>query len=402
MDFVEGILDRRLIRIIGSLALVFFYEKQYADQGLPAVIGCSFVILLYLLLVWIRENWWDRLKYTLVSGIIISVTVILNYVYGIADSSLLWALVCLLATVYGKFGRLAVILASLTSGIIVLILYKDNHLIPFGTILALFGLFLGIRSRKIRREGYRMRQLHLQELNEAHHELQQAHAELQEATVHSMRYAALEERTRLAREIHDGLGHQLTSLIIQLQALEIMLPSDPEEASRVVAQLLDIARQAMAEVRLSARKWHSDEMGLGLIALKGLVEQTQIRSSLQINFVQDTELSEWPIEISIVLYRILQESLTNILRHSQASTVTVHLQESDEQVLLSVKDDGQYTEDQQLTPGFGLKGMLDRCSSHGGSCKLAAVKPHGLQLQAVLPIERRIFNGSAENPISAG
>lgn len=73
-----------------------------------------------------------------------------------------------------------------------------------------------------------MKELHLQELNKAHQELQEAHAELQEATMHSMKYAALEERMRLAREIHDGLGHQLTSLIVQLQALEIMLPGEPK------------------------------------------------------------------------------------------------------------------------------------------------------------------------------
>jgi signal transduction histidine kinase len=86
-----------------------------------------------------------------------------------------------------------------------------------------------------------------------------------------MRYAALEERTRLAREIHDGIGHQLTSLIVQLQALEIMLPNNPEDASRAVTQMLGISRRAMAEVRLAVREWSSDEMGLGLVALKGLV-----------------------------------------------------------------------------------------------------------------------------------
>jgi signal transduction histidine kinase len=202
-----------------------------------------------------------------------------------------------------------------------------------------------------------------------------------------MRYAALEERTRLAREIHDGIGHQLTSLIIQLQALEIMLPDNPKEASELVSQLLPIARRAMAEVRLAVREWSDDEMGLGLIALKGLVSQTQARSELHISFIQDSEITEWPVDTSIVLYRILQESLTNILRHSCAKSVTVYIREKEDKIVLVVSDDGQYTGEIPLIPGFGLKGLMERCQKHGGSCSISPEKPHGLRIEAILPIE---------------
>jgi signal transduction histidine kinase len=124
------------------------------------------------------------------------------------------------------FGNGARGIWSFTIAAILLLSYTYSF--PLGKLLALVGFFAGIRSRSIRQDAHRISQLHLQELNETHRELQEVHAELQEATVHSMRYAALEERTRLAREIHDGLGHQLTSLIVQLQALEIMLPDDPQ------------------------------------------------------------------------------------------------------------------------------------------------------------------------------
>lgn len=231
-----------------------------------------------------------------------------------------------------------------------------------------------------------MNQLRLQELNKAHKELQEAHAELQEAAVHSMRYAALEERTRLSREIHDGLGHQLTSLIVQLQALEIMLPDDPKKASETISQLLQIARQAMAEVRTAVREWSNDEMGLGLVALKGLVSQIQGRSSIKFDFVQDSEMTEWPIEISIVLYRVLQESLTNILRHSNATSVTVRIKENDDQIFLTIADNGNYTENAPLTPGFGLQGMMERCRLYGGNCTFSQEEPHGLRIEATLPM----------------
>ncbi|WP_249856877.1 sensor histidine kinase [Bacillus safensis] len=234
-----------------------------------------------------------------------------------------------------------------------------------------------------------MKELHLQEINKAHQELKEAHAELQEATMNSMKYAALEERIRLAREIHDGLGHQLTSLIIQLQALEIMLPDEPKKASEVTAQLLQIARQAMAEVRFSVKEWSSDEMGLGIIALKGLVSQIQGRSPIKFNFVQESKISEWPNETSIVLYRTLQESLTNILRHSNATSVTIHLQEVNDEIILKVSDNGDYVNDVPLKVGFGLNGMIERCQQQGGTCTFTSVKPHGLCIEITLPIEKR-------------
>src|SRR6266581_1551527 len=162
---------------------------------------------------------------------------------------------------------------------------------------SVIALYFCIRAINIYKESYRLTQRHVQELAEAHRELQQTHAALQEASVHSMRYAALAERTRLARDMHDGIGHQLTSLIVQLQALEIMLPGDPQQAVRAVPAMLEAARQAMAEVRQAVRAWQEDESGLGLVALQGLISQCAAHSTLALEFQQDGDLLEWPVEL---------------------------------------------------------------------------------------------------------
>ncbi|MBM7643894.1 signal transduction histidine kinase [Scopulibacillus daqui] len=374
--------DVRLIRIIGTIALVFIYYREYTDQDIAVIVGCSLVLFLYIVLLWVRETWWNGIKYAAISLMIIAAALVLHIMYSVSDPVLLWPLVWILATVYGKYSRLSIALASITIAVILFISYPFS----FKTLFILVGVFVGILIYMIRQDAYRMNQLRLQELNKAHKELQEAHAELQEAAVHSMRYAALEERTRLSREIHDGLGHQLTSLIVQLQALEIMLPDDPKKASETISQLLQIARQAMAEVRTAVREWSNDEMGLGLVALKGLVSQIQGRSSIKFDFVQDSEMTEWPIEISIVLYRVLQESLTNILRHSNATSVTVRIKENDDQIFLTIADNGNYTENAPLTPGFGLQGMMERCRLYGGNCTFSQEEPHGLRIEATLPM----------------
>ncbi|MGE5662226.1 MAG: sensor histidine kinase [Ignavibacteriales bacterium] len=385
MNFVDKILDWRYIQIAATIALLFIFYQLFGNHGVIATVGYSIILLSDIVLIWTRETWWNRTKYIFISSFIIVMALIMQRTYSVRMQGLLWPLVWFFATMRGEYNQLSIILASFTIGVILILSYTFPF--PFETFFALVGLFLGIRSRRIRQEAYHTSQMHLKELNEAHRELQEAHAELQEASVYSMRYAALEERTRLAREIHDGIGHQLTSLIVQLQALEIMLSSDPKRASELVSQLLQISRRAMAEVRLAVREWSEDEMGLGIIALKGLVSQTQSRSSIQFNFIQDSEVTEWTIETSIVLYRILQESLTNVLRHSNAASVTVRIKEINGSIILVVTDDGNYTGDTPLTPGFGLKGIMERCRLHGGTCKVVPEKPHGLRIEIFLPVE---------------
>ena len=386
LNFLDRILDWRFIRMVATLVLLFIWYQVLESRGTLPMIGCLLILLWDIVLLWARETWWNRTRYILITSFIIIVAVSIQYGYGVQTSRLLWPLVWAFATMYGEYDRLSIILASFTIAVIILMTYTFSF--PFEKLFALVGLFLGVRSRKIRQDAYHTSQLHLKELNESHMELQEAHSELQEASLHSMRYAALEERTRLAREIHDGIGHQLTSLIVQLQALEIMLPNDPKGASELVTQLLQISRRAMSEVRLAVREWSDDEMGLGLIALKGLVSQTQSRSSIRFNFVQDSEVTEWAIETSIVLYRVLQESLTNILRHSNAISVTVHVKEIDDQIVMVVSDDGQYRGDKPLTPGFGLKGIMERCIIHGGTFRIIPQKPHGLRIEVTLPMEQ--------------
>ncbi len=290
----------------------------------------------------------------------------------------------LLAREQQKYRNFASLLAAVTLLVMVVILPAYEY--ALSVVPVVIALYFGIRAINIYKESYRLSQRHVQELAEAHQELQQTHAALQEASVHSMRYAALAERTRLARDMHDGIGHQLTSLIVQLQALEIMLPGDPQQAAHVVPAMLEVAREAMAEVRQVVRAWQEDESGLGLVALQGLVSQCAAHFNLALEFQQQGNLSEWPVELSVTLYRVLQEALTNIMRHAEATTVTIQVQERDQQVLLTVADNGCYTANTELSPGFGIKGIMERSESLGGSCTLSQNQPRGLKLQVMLPI----------------
>lgn len=385
MEFRDKINTFHIHRIIASIVLIVVFYSKVNSSKWVVIAGTILILLAEVVLLLAKETWWSNTKYILVWVIAVSVAICLQYGFDTKASELLWALVWILGMMEVKYRRLSMILASIT--IVVILIMSYNSQFSFLTLLALIGIYMGVNSSKIRKEAYRTSKLHLKELNDAHNELQRVHRELEETSMYSMRYAALEERTRLAREIHDGIGHQLTSLIIQLQALEIMISKDNEEACKLVSQLIQISKGAMAEIRFAVKEWSDDEMGLGIVALKGIVSQTQARSSIQFKFYEDSEISEWSMEISIALYRILQESLTNILRHSKAESAEIHIEEINNQVVLSVSDNGEYKGDVSLDLGFGMKGIIVRCRLLGGFCTITHLEPHGLYIRVNLPID---------------
>jgi signal transduction histidine kinase len=310
--------------------------------------GLTLILLIYLLIAWIPNGWWTRAKYTLAVCLVIVLILILHRYNGqnSYDSSLLIPLVLLLAKEQQDNRRFMALLAIMTMAILVAI--SPTYTLVAIWMSSVIPLYVSIRAISIYKEAHRLSQIQLQEIDKAHHELQQTHTALQEASVHSMRYAALAERSRLAREMHDGLGHQLTSLIVQLQALNIMLPGDPTRAATTVPAMLEVTRKAMAEVRQAASAWSEDESQLGLVALQGLISQSSANTHLTITFEQDEELSDWSTEMSVTLYRILQEALTNIMRHTEATTASI-------QVIMIVSDNGGYMKKKDLYLDLALK-----------------------------------------------
>src|SRR5262249_20898791 len=122
---------------------------------------------------------------------------------------------------------------------------------------------------------------------------------------------------------------------------------------------------------------------------------------LALDFQQHGSIGDWPVALSVAVYRTVQEALTNIMRHAAATAATVHLEERDGQVLLTVADDGHYTDDARLTPGFGLKGIMERSHAVGGSFALSQNRPHGLIVRVVLPLDAPAGRGTADARASA-
>ncbi|WP_405459772.1 sensor histidine kinase [Paenibacillus sp. HJGM_3] len=332
----------------------------------------------YIFMIALPPSRWNGTRYIVALVAIVSVSALIRSFYpDYPDHRILWPMLYVLAVGEKKWRQITGILAIVTLFIIFFMMIVDGF--SYGALLAAILLYVTLHYQSLLREAHRTNERQFEQLSAAYSELQQY-------SIQAMGYAALTERTRLARDIHDGLGHQLTSLIIQLQALRLMIPQDPIAAAHSVDELLKVARKGMEEIRLAVKEWSEDETGLGPIALKGLVSQTEANSLLRIDYQEAGPLSEWSVESSVILYRILQEALTNILKHAEANHVSILLKEEEEHVKLTIVDDGQFSGENALNFGFGLSGMMERCKSAGGSLTFSSNAPTGLRIEAVIPL----------------
>nr|WP_283246407.1 sensor histidine kinase [Paenibacillus sp. Marseille-Q4541] len=250
---------------------------------------------------------------------------------------------------------------------------------------------------RIKNEATALSKLHYQqlsivhaELEQAHVELQEAHLKLEEATVDSLRFAVLEERSRIARDIHDSIGHGLTSVIVQLQALPYVIKANSDEADATVRSVLEVARNCLKDVRKVVHEMAEDGTDSGIIALKSLVKQVQEQSGLPIKFTSSSTLTLWEHYLSEALYRILQEALTNVIRHAEASRVLVSIQEVDTDIVMTISDDGKFNAQDIVRPGFGMNGMKTRCERLQGTFEFHPIYPHGMMLTIRLPLRSNV------------
>ena len=204
--------------------------------------------------------------------------------------------------------------------------------------------------------------------------------------------AATEERNRLARDIHDSLGHRLTVVNIQLEKALAYKDRNPDEAEQAILDAKQAASGALKDVRRSVRSLRDAEDGFSLqAALAELVEgMGNGRFTIHYHFTGDE--SRYSRPVLMALYRSAQEGLTNIQKHAQATAVklTVHLEEAEGKLIL--QDDGQgfdttTLDDLAVDPyhSFGLQGIQERLELVRGQMQVVSQSEQGTILQITVP-----------------
>lgn len=225
-------------------------------------------------------------------------------------------------------------------------------------------------------------------------QLLQANTQLRRYALRIEDQATLQERNRIAREIHDALGHTLTAQSIQLENAQLFLPPEAEKAASFLSEARHLGTRALQEVRRSISTLRADP--LQGQTLEGAIAQavTQFQQTTGIQPDYSFYLSQpLPLEISTALYRILQESLTNIYKHGQATKVNIQLHTKVghmqlQQVQLQIEDNGEGFNPEGNTTGFGLQGMRERTAALGGQFFLTSHPGQGCRITVIVPLPR--------------
>jgi signal transduction histidine kinase len=197
-----------------------------------------------------------------------------------------------------------------------------------------------------------------------------------------------EERRRLRRDLHDGLGPTLTAVTLKADAARSLLAAAPDQADSLLAELRGDAKQAIGDLRrviYDLRPASLDELGL-LGALSEQVDRFR-RQELSVTLQAPPALPALPAAVEVAAYRIVTEALANVARHAHASRATVTVS-VDDGFCLDVQDDGTAStvNGHGWRPGMGMQSMAERAAEVGGTLQ-AGPTPTGGRVHASLPLE---------------
>jgi two-component system, sensor histidine kinase and response regulator len=221
-------------------------------------------------------------------------------------------------------------------------------------------------------------------LQQAEAELRQALAQEQALNQRIEAMATLEERNRIARDIHDSLGHALVALNVQMETSLALWQDNPAKAHEFLVEAKQLGSDALKAVRQSVSEMRTDPLQGQLLeeAIATLTQEfyrtTNIQPQCQINLSRPLSLP-----LNTAVYRIIQEGLTNICKHAQATAVQIHVYTDPSGLTLILQDNGKGFRLNENKCGFGLQGMRERTAALGGHLEIASEPDSGCKITAI-------------------
>jgi signal transduction histidine kinase len=203
------------------------------------------------------------------------------------------------------------------------------------------------------------------------------------------RAGAAEERDRIARELHDVVAHRVSMMVVQCQLADAVLDDDPARAREAIAAVTTAGRDALGELRAVLGLMHHDRAAsltpgmIDLSRLGDLVDEAR-RGGLPVTLETVGRERAVPPAVALAAFRIVQESMTNVVRHAGSAVTRVRLRYRQGAVELAVENDGPVLTG--LNPGHGLAGMAERAAFLGGTLTAEPVSTGGLRVCTMLPI----------------
>jgi signal transduction histidine kinase len=253
------------------------------------------------------------------------------------------------------------------------------QLLPYSAGYAFFGFF-GWTMVQAQKDRQRSQEL-LADLQEAHDKLRRYTEQVEELTI-------AEERNRIAREMHDTLGHRLTIAAVQLDGAARLVHSNPQKTETIIRTVHGQVKEGLAELRKTVAMMRApvgEDLPLPQ-ALSRLAASVREATDLNLHLDMQDDLPELPSTHRHAIFRAAQEGLTNIERHASASEAWLRLNVADSRVILVIEDNGTGLDPAVETGGFGLTGMRERAALLNGTFTIVPREQSGTRLTFTLPV----------------
>ncbi|HEY4190013.1 MAG TPA: sensor histidine kinase [Candidatus Limnocylindrales bacterium] len=210
--------------------------------------------------------------------------------------------------------------------------------------------------------------------------LGRANRELDAARRDLAELAVAEERARIARDLHDTLGHSLSLIALKSELARRVLADDPDRAASEIADVERVAREALASVRETVSGYRQPTLAIELAGARSALAAAGIEGDVE------PAPDGLPRDVDAVLGWAVREGVTNVLRHSEAANARIRVTAEGEVCAVEVVDDGIGHESHDGRPGTGIAGLRERASGLGGSVEAGPLPDRGFRLRVALPI----------------
>lgn len=193
------------------------------------------------------------------------------------------------------------------------------------------------------------------------------------------------ERNRISRELHDSIGHSLSTIVINLRAIEKMSGIDAEKTGEMTNSLLEYSKEALLNLRNTLTELKPSDISSKSIqiSLEQLITNFSNLTSIHVNFRVSQNVWDMSESNELLVYRIVQEFLSNSAKHGNPKTINIFMSYGHSQLILSLKDDGIGSDD--IVENVGLQGIRERVTESGGNIEYSSSAGNGFFMRVVIP-----------------